>query len=461
MVGVSRPDRVTLGLALVLVLGACVGGRRGPTGPVVSPTGIVYELGTPPTRTRYSQTATLLLARGLEDRALAIARDGLDSDPGNPVHYYLAGVALSRLGEYEEANRMFADALRIYPAYELDVEPERRAAWGAAFNRGVQAYDTANVEEAINAWGEAILMYDLRSEAHRNLASLLAREGVYEEAIKTYELALAGLEKVPATFVLEAADLQLRAQEKVSTEESLAQVLLFVKRFADAEPLLRRQVLRDSTNVQIRSDLAAALTGQGRAEEAAEIYAHLLSEEDLGSAEVFNLGVALFRGADFDRAGQAFGRLTQLRPDSRDAWFNYANALFAAEDWESLASVGDRLIQLDPLGKNVGLIAARAHLEVGDPQAARQGLERVDTAAVHVEELQMRPFGSATRIQAQVIGNKAEAGAPVRLRFSFYYEDEPMGSETLVIEAPLSGESDTFEVLFRTGATAYRYEIVP
>ena len=459
----SRPGRATLGsvMALVLVLGACAGGRRGPTGPVVSPTGIVYELGTPPTRTRFSQTAALLLARGLEERALEVARDGLNSDPENPAHYFVTGVALSRLREYEEADRMFVEAQRLYPAYELDVEPERRAAWGEAFNRGVQAYDSGNVEEAINAWGDAITMYDLRSEAHRNLASLLAREGVYEEAIKTYELALAGLEKVPATFVLFEADLQARAREKVSTEESLAQVFLFVQQFAEAEPLLRRQVRRDPTNVRIRSDLAATLTGQGRTEEAAEIYAGLLSEEDLGSAEIFNLGVALFRGADFDRAGEAFGRLTQLRPDSRDAWFNYANALFAAEDWELLAPVGDRLIELDPLGKNVGLIAARAHLEEGDQLAARQGLERVDAAAVYVEELQMRPFGSATRIQAQIIGNTAEAGTPVRLRFAFYYEAEPLGSETLVIDAPPSGESDTFEVLFRTAATAYRYEIVP
>ena len=387
--------------------------------------------------------------------------EGLVTDSLNPVHYFLAGVALSRLREYEEADGMLTKAQSIYPAYELDIEPERRAAWGEAFNRGVQAYDSVNIEAAIEAWGEAILMYDLRSEAHRNLASLLAREGVYEEAIKTYQLALAGLEKVPATFVLDAADLRAREAERVSTEESLAQVLLYVKRFDDAEPLLRRQVLRDTTNVQIRSDLAAALTGQGRTEEAAEVYAVLLTEEDLESPEIFNLGVAMFRAADFDGASVAFGRLTQLRPDSRDAWFNYANALFAAENWEPLASVGDRLIELDPLGKNVGLIAARSHLEAGDQQAARQRLERVDTASVHVEELQMRPFGSATRIQAQVIGNTAEAGTPVRLRFAFYYETEPLGSETLVLEAPPPGESDTFEVLFRSGATAFRYEVVP
>lgn len=454
-------SRTILRLAIGLMLGGCAGGPRGPVGPVISPTGIVYEPGTPPVRTRFSQTAALLLAQELDDRALAVALAGLDSDPANPIHYFLAGVAYYRLGEYEAADRVFAEAQRIYPAYELDIEPERRAAWGEAYNSGVQAYDSGDAEGAIMAWGHAATMYDLRSEAHRNLANLLAREGVYEEAIDTYERALAGLDKLPATRVLNEAELQARAAERLSTEESMAQILLFVKRFEEAEPILRRQLLRDSMSVRVRSNLGAAVAGQGRTKEAAEIYAVLLSRVDLQTTDLFNLGVALFRAAEFQLASEAFGRLTQLRPESRDAWFNYVNALFAAEDWEPLAHAGDRLIGLDPLGKNVGLIAARAHLEAGDPQAARQGLERVDTAPVYVEELQMRPFGSATRIQGRIIGNQAEAGAPVGLRFAFYDEAEPLGSETLLVPAPPTGESSTFEVLFQTGATAFAYELVP
>src|SRR6185369_6958658 len=155
------------------------------------------------------------------------------ADSANPIHYYLAGLADSRLHEYVEADSMFKVAQRIYPAYQLEIEPERMAAWGDAYNEGVQAYDSGNVEGAIKAWTEATRMFDLRSEAHRNLASLLTREGVYEEAIETYRRALAGLEKRPATIVLSDQDLADRETERVATEESLAQVLLFTKRYEE------------------------------------------------------------------------------------------------------------------------------------------------------------------------------------------------------------------------------------
>ena len=106
--------------------------------------------------------------------------------------------------------------------------------------------------------------------------------------------------------------------------------------------------------------------------EAAEIYSGLLSETGLGARDLFNLGIALYRAGDFLAAADAFEQLTRLQPDSRDAWFNYANTLFAAESWESLATVADRLTEVDPLGENSGLIAARAHLEIGDEQTRRR-----------------------------------------------------------------------------------------
>ena len=46
-------SRTTLAtLAITVILCGCASGPRGPKLPVVSPTGIVYELGTPPVRTR-------------------------------------------------------------------------------------------------------------------------------------------------------------------------------------------------------------------------------------------------------------------------------------------------------------------------------------------------------------------------------------------------------------------------
>ena len=444
-----------------MAVGGCATGVRGPPEPLVSSTGIVYEVGPAPVDTRFSQTAALYLSQERTSRALELAKEGVASDPGNPIHYFLAGQAHTRLGEYEEADEMFAEAQRIYPAYELDVEPEREAAWAEVFNAGGEAYAGGDLERTIEAWGQAVVIYDLRPEAHRNLASLLTQEGRYEEAILAYQGGLAGLEKLPATRVLEAEELERREEQKIGMEESLAPLLLITERFAEAELLLRRQLERDPADTRVQGDLATALMSQGRAEEAAAIYAALLSKAELEASELFNLGIALFRSSDFTAAGEAFERLTRLQPLSRDAWFNYANSLFAAAEWESLARVGDRLIELDPLGENAGLITARAHLESGDREAALRTLERTESALVYLEGLLMRPSDAETSVQGRVIGNVAEAGTPVRLRFTFYGDDGELGAEAVTVSAPPSKESATFEVSFGSRATAYRYELVP
>jgi hypothetical protein len=153
--------------------------------------------------------------------------------------------------------------------------------------------------------------------------------------------------------------------------------------------------------------------------------------------------------------------LTRLRPDSRDAWFNYVNSLLAGKAWADLARAGNRLVELDPLGKNVGLIAARAHLELGDEQEALRGVRRVDAAPAHVEGLRMQAVQEATRVEGQVTGNQAAPGTPLRLRFTFYQEAAELGSEIVEVAAPPPGETVSFDTLFPLRATGFRYELAP
>lgn len=459
--GGARPGWILLLAGGALLAGGCTTGGPPPRPePVVSPTGIVYEPGVPPEETRFSQTATLYLQDERPERALDFALQGVQDDPGNPIHYFLAGTAYARLERYQQADSMFSRAVEIYPAYELDVEPERESAWAVAFNAGVQAYNRGDVEDAIEAWRGASTIFDLRPEASRNLASLLAGEARYDEAIEVYQAALRGLGKVPATRVLSPDEVAKRRELGDRTAESLIQLLMYRERFAEAEPLLRARLEDAPGDVGLRSDLARALDGQGRSGEAAEIYASLLSERSLESVQLFNLGVALFRSSDFARAEEAFQRLTEMQPASRDAWFNYANTLFAAERWETLVRAGTRLLELDPLGEKAALITARAHLEAGDEEAALAGVRRSDAAPVHVEQLQMRPSESGTTVQGRILGNAAEPGTPVRLRFTFYGESGPLGTETVTLEAPASGEAAELEVPFGRRAAWYRYEVV-
>ena len=141
-------------------------------------------------------------------------------------------------------------------------------------------------------------------------------------------------------------------------------------------------------------------------------------------------------------------------------WFNYANALFGARDWEALTGVGERLIELDPLGESAGLITARALLEAGDSVAALRTLDLVEAAPVYVTELQLRPVQAATRIQGRVVGNVAEPGTPVTLRFVFYEDQRLLGNTSVSVAAPVPEGSAAFEVQFGSQANAYRYEFV-
>ncbi len=454
-----RRFRSTFFCAAAFLLGGCAS-VPGPVEPIVSPTGFVYPLGTPPVATRFSQTAALYLTQDLEARALGRALLGVESEPGNPVHYLLAGIAHIRLAQYDEAHAMFTEAERIYPAYELDTAPEREAAWIELFNAGIATYAEGDLEGAIEAWEQAEMMWDLRPDASLNLAILFNGEDRWDDAIGAYKRAVAGLERRPVTRVLPQEELQAREDLRVRTEESLTQLLLFTDRFAEAEPLLRRHLERDPTSIQVRGDLAATLHGLGQDTEAAAIYTELLSETGLEARDLFNVGIALYRTNDFMAAAEAFERLTRLQPNSRDAWFNYTNSLFAAESWELLARVGDRLTEVDPLGENAGLIAARAHLELGDEQSAAEGLDRTESAPIHVEGLQLRPSGPDTSLQGRVVGNAAEPGTSIHLRFTFYGADGVLGTEPLTVSAPPRGVRERFEISFEGLATAYRYELI-
>jgi tetratricopeptide (TPR) repeat protein len=448
-------------LLAVMAITGCAA-RGGPEGPIVSPTGIVYTGGTPPTETRRSQTATLYLRQNRVDRALDLALEGIAADSTNPIHYFLAGVAQLRLGQYGSADSLLADAERIYPAYVLDIEPEREAAWVQAFNAGIEAFDGGDWEATIRIWTQATQIYDLRPEAHLNLASLLGADARYEEAVEVYRQGLVGLAGVPVTRIFLEADLTDRAQARSDMEEGLLALLLSTSRFAEAEPLLRARLERDPTDVELRTALAAALAGQGRQAEAVDMYSQLLAEGSLAPTALFNLGVQLFGSGAFQEAAESFRRLTELQPSSRDAWFNYANSLFAAEAWEPLATAGTRLVELDPLGENAQLVTARAQLEIGDRPAAIASLDRADQAPVHVDGLQMQRAAAVTTVFGRVTGNAAEPGTPVALRFTFYGDNgEALGVDTLTVAAPAPEESEGFEVRFSMAAAAYRYELLP
>jgi hypothetical protein len=61
----------------------------------------------------------------------------------------------------------------------------------------------------------------------------------------------------------------------------------------------------------------------------------------------------------------------------------------------------------------------------------------------------------------RLVGNVAEPGTPLRLRFEFFAEEGTLGTRTVTVMAPPPDTSENFEVSFTGRATAYRYEVLP
>jgi tetratricopeptide (TPR) repeat protein len=451
---------MTLALLVAgLSLGGCAAATTaGGGGPVVSPTGKVYEPGTSqPRQTRFTQAAILAIAQTQFEQAMQQARDGIASDSTNPQHYYLAGEAAAGLDDYALADSMWIVAERIFPAYELEVEPSRESAWAKAFNVGVEAYNAGNAESAIEAWRRAHEIYILRPEAAQNLGILLAQEERYDEAIAVYREAIANLDIPPATRLIEAEEEMEREAARQAMLDSVMELLTFTGQFEDAEALIRQQLTVTPDDINLQARLGNVLSRLGRNAEATEIYTRLLAVQDLPAEELFNIGVALFGSEDYVRAAEAFSRVTQIYPEGRDAWYNQANALYAGEAWAPLVPVAERLVQVDPLSSQGALILARAFRETGDNARALATLERNEAYPVFIEDLSMRPGPSQTAIQGRVIGNAAPAGTPITLLFTFYGTEGVAGTQTVTVNAPAAEQNANFEVVFMGQAVAYKY----
>ena len=448
-----------------LALGGCASATAGSEGgggtAQVSPTGRTYEPGTAPRENAESRAATLALATSRYQEALTAAQAGMAADSTNPIFYYLAGEAAAGLEEFAYADSMWTIAERIYPAYELDIEPSRENAWITEFNRGISGFNAGDLNAAEDAWASAHRLYKLRPNAVQNLGVVLTQLEQYDEAIQAYEEGLANLDLEPATREIEPEEVTEREEAREFMESNLVMLLLHTEQWAAAETMLRRVVTADPNNVEAQANLAAALSGQGRDDEATQLYTRLLTMPNLGPNQLFNIGVTLFNSGQSLEAGQAFGRVTELNPNHRDAWYNQANALYDAEAWEEVVSVAPRHRQVEPLSQTAGLIQARAYRELDQNDEALAILTQVETMPVWIEDMQISAAGDGTSVSARVEGNAAEPGTPITLRFTFYNDGgQEVTSETVTFNAPAREESTNIEVRSAQPASSYKYEVV-
>jgi tetratricopeptide (TPR) repeat protein len=436
----------------------------GGTGGGMSPAAANYPPGIRPRDTDATRRAQVLVLQEQYDQALQALQPALQTDTTNARVFLLAGQAHAARGDVDEAVRMYETAQRLFPAAELEVIPLREEAWGRLFNEGVAAYQQGDLDETARLWEQANRLYDYRPEAFQNLAAIYTQRNEYDRAIEAYEQALQSLDRNLPTREWTAEEEESREEARESIQEPLAELLLFTERYSDAERLFRAQLERDPQNVGLQSRLAASISAQpGREAEAQQMYTRLLGTPGLQAEDYDMIGRALFTARDYARAGEAFGRVAQARPNFRDPVFNQANALYASEQWPELRPVGERLLQLDPLNEDAYFMLARAQSQTGANLDALASLERAEALPVKLSSLTMSPTEGRTTVRGTVTGVSATQGTPVQLRFTFRGENgQTLGTQTATINAPARDATANFEVVFQNPAPAagYSYEVV-
>lgn len=453
-------------LAAVCTLAGCASGGGTTAAPAASAPG-----GARPKETSFSKAASTQIGlaqiragdatarRAAFTQALSQAQLGVQGDPSNAIHFYLAGQAHAGLGNYAAADSAFDRAQQLFPGYAAEIEPERERAWAVLFNEGVTAYNAGNLAAARTAWEQANAIYDRRPEAYQNLAAVYAQERAYDRAVAANRGALAAIERA-TTGAQDTASANARRQ----TLENLGALLVATEQFPAAESVYVAYLRDVPTDVAAQSSLAAVLAKQNRRAEANQIYTRLLGQPNLTFDDYFSIGVGLFNANERGRAAEAFQRAAALNANSRDAFYNLANALYDQKRWQEVIPVTERLLQLDPGNENAYYILATAMRESKQPSArVLQVLERRQNLPVFVEEIQLRRTENRSTVAGTVKGNKVRAGAPVRMRFTFFGPAGELGSETVTVQAPAAEASRTFEVSVASpvAATGYRYEILP
>ena len=104
----------------------------------------------------------------------------LDIDSKDAAGWYIKGIALRKLGRYEEAIRCYDKA--------LDIDPKDAAAW---YNKGIALRKLGRYEEAIRCYDTALDINPKYADAWNNKGFALDELERNEEAIRCYDKALA------------------------------------------------------------------------------------------------------------------------------------------------------------------------------------------------------------------------------------------------------------------------------
>jgi Flp pilus assembly protein TadD len=248
-------------------------------------------------------------------------------------------------------------------AWLLLAGPAQAQEPGAALRRAASLQQTGDLEGAVKAYREAIVLDPQSVEARSNLGVALAALGRYEEAKEAYREALRQAPGDPrirlnlalahyksADVLAAAAELQSLHHEQpgeLRTTLLLADCRLRLGEYEAVEVLLRPVELAQPDNRAVLYMLGMALIRNGKAEEGQLRVERLMRGGDTAEAQ-YLLGAASFLSGEYPRALQDFSKALALNPRLPSLRSYYGRALLFTGDADGAEQALREAVAADP-----------------------------------------------------------------------------------------------------------------
>jgi arylsulfatase A-like enzyme/Flp pilus assembly protein TadD len=241
--------------------------------------------------------------------------------------------------------------------YGVDDDPKRLVHLSDKLDAGVAAQLAGRPEEAIRIFREIIAERPSFSNAHANLAEVLAARGSVGEAIAVLEAALASGAKTPTML----ARLGFYLQQGGRVEESLR--------------VLEAAIEDNPSHAEAYNYLGIALARLGRHREALEAFGKLLELDASYATAYSNIGSVHLATKDFESAERDLRKALSIDPALARAWNGLGVALAGTGRESEAIDAWRRSIEIDASQSdtlyNLGTLLTR--------------LDRFDEAIVYLE----------------------------------------------------------------------------
>ena len=330
---------------------------------------------------------------------------------------HLLGVLAFQVGRFSEAARIIRLAIEIKPAAPY------------LGNLGLALAKLGQWEQAVEAYRQALRLRPDLAEAHNNLGIALVQMGRLDDAIAAYQRAIAhrpdfsaalnnlGLALFEAGHASEAADAYRHAirfaPRDAEARNNLGNALLSLGQTTQAVDCFREALSLQPALAEACNNLGNALRRLGRAEEAAAAFERALALRPAFPEALNNLGALHCDKGETAKGQRLYRRAIELQPSYAQAIYNLAVAVHAEGDVRAAIDLGKRAMSLEPNWATACGAVGQWLAEIGHNDEALTLLER----AIAIDPASAEAHGKRANVLRQ-IGRVGDAVAAYRKALS-------------------------------------------